>query len=329
MMISSAGGWRRSCTSAPETDWRPCRPGHSPAPAGTVSGVRPRLTAVALAAALALLVTGCDFRLMTPPRSGSVRYRDAVFTELTKTADITYGRATTVDGKDQDLQLDVYEPKADTVTRRPAIIWVHGGGFSKGDKTSTEIVDQASTFAKQGYVTVSISYRLAPVGCSVIGPECITAIGDAWHDAQAAVRFLRANADTYGIDVGRIAIGGSSAGAITALNVAYGADNVGTSGNPGYSSKVRAAVSLSGAAILTNPDPGEPAALLFHGTADKTVPYAWAETTITDARTAGLIVESTTWNGDGHVPYGKHRDQILRETSNFLYYLLDAGRAAQ
>jgi acetyl esterase/lipase len=60
------------------------------------------------------------------------------------------------------------------------------------------------------------------------------------HDAQAAVRWLRANAATYRLDPSRIAIGGSSAGAITAMMVSYNAVDPGSSGNPGYPSDVAA-----------------------------------------------------------------------------------------
>ena len=41
----------------------------------------------------------------------------------------------------------------DTITQRPAIVWVHGGGFKNGDKSSPEIVEQANVFAKKGYVS--------------------------------------------------------------------------------------------------------------------------------------------------------------------------------
>ena len=52
------------------------------------------------------------------------------------------------------------------------------------------------------------------------------------------MRFLRKNATTYKIDPDRIAIGGSSAGAITALQVGANSEDPGTSGNPGFSSAV-------------------------------------------------------------------------------------------
>jgi acetyl esterase/lipase len=292
--------------------------------------VRRRLVVPAFAAALCLLATSCELRLVSPPGSGKVRYRDAVFTEVEKTADITYGGAARRDdGIRQSLELDTYEPVGDDVTKRPVLILVHGGGFNTGTKESPELVDEANTFAKQGYLVASIEYRLSKVGCSSIGDECIRSIEDAWHDAQAAVRFFRRYASTYGVDTKRIAIAGTSAGAITALNVAYGADVHGGSGNPGYSGVVQAAVSLSGAAILTNPDPDEPPTLLFHGTKDDRVPYDWAKSTAVKAERAGDHLELVTWEGDGHVPYVKHRTEILTQTSNFLWWTLDLAHAAR
>jgi carboxylesterase type B len=215
------------------------------------------------------------------------------------------------------------------VTDRPAIVWVHGGSFRAGDKTSPEIVDEATTFAKKGFVNVSINYRLSPNGCTTVSAECLTAIVDAKHDAQAAVRFLRARADDYGVDEDRIAIGGTSAGAITALNVGYGPEDVGDSGNPGFASTVRAAVSLSGARILTTANPGEAAALLFHGTEDTLVPYQWALDTVAEAQAAGLLAFLTTFEGAGHVPYTQNRTTILDQTTNFLYWTLDLTHAAR
>jgi acetyl esterase/lipase len=278
---------------------------------------------------VALVTTGCY--LVTPPGPAPLRYRDAVFANVTKTSNVTYGSAVDQQGQTVTLKLDVYSPTGDTVTSRPAIVWVHGGSFSGGDKSSPELVDESNVFAMKGYVNVSINYRLSPSGCSASAPSgsCVQAIIDAQHDAQAAVRFLRANAATYGVDTNRIAIGGTSAGAITALNVGYNPDDPGNSGNPGQSSAVRGAVSLSGAKILGAAGPGDSSSLLFHGTADPLVPYQWAVNTINEARGAGLTAYLTTWEGAGHVPYTAHRIEILNQTRNFLYWELDLAHAPQ
>jgi acetyl esterase/lipase len=206
---------------------------------------------------------------------------------------------------------------------------VHGGGFSGGDKTSGELVDESNVFSKKGYVNVSIDYRLLAAGCSAGGPTsgCLTAITDAQHDAQAAVRFLRKNAATYRVDPDRIAIGGSSAGAITALQVGANSEDPGVSGNPGFSSAVKGAVALSGAKLLGPAmSAGDAAELMFHGTNDNLVPYQWAVNTQNEAKAAGLLSYLTTYQGEGHVPYN-HRDEILLQTSNFLYGVLDLANA--
>lgn len=278
---------------------------------------RPLLVLVAFA----LFLTSCE-QLVAPQTPGTLRYRDDVFTSVGVTKDIVYGSAVTQQGATIDLLLDVYEPAGDTVTQRPLIVFMHGGGFSVGSKTSGEIVDQAGVFAKKGFVTASINYRLTPGGCSSAIPtlECITAIAHALLDAQAAVAYLRTNATTYDIDTTRIAVAGSSAGAITATNVAFSNDDP--------SSSVRAAVSLSGAAVLATPDPGDAPVLLFHGTADGIVPYAWAQTTVANATANGVRAVLTTWNGDGHVPYTQHRKEIHDQTRNFLFWHMDLANAA-
>src|SRR5665811_1763523 len=85
-------------------------------------------------------------------------------------------------------------------------------------------------------------------GCSQPGdPSCLVAIREALEDAQTAVRFLRAQAAKFGIDPTRIAIGGSSAGAVTAVNVGYASLTTRATGSHrGFSSAVEAVQSLSG-----------------------------------------------------------------------------------
>ena len=89
---------------------------------------------------------------------------------------------------------------------------------------------------------------------------------------------------------------------------------------------------MSGAAILAGGGSigvGDAPSLLFHGTNDPLVPYAWAQNTWTAANNAGLDSFLTTWPGAGHVPYATFKTQIINQTTNFLYGELDLANAAQ
>jgi acetyl esterase/lipase len=273
-------------------------------------------------AVLAVLAAGCDWPNIAPPGTAPVRYRDPIFNAVTVTSNITYGTAINLEKKTVTLQLDMYQPTGDKITARPAIVWVHGGSFCCGTKTSPELVDEATTFSKEGYLNVSIDYRLESPGCSGSASNCVPAIQEAAADAQTAVRFLRTNAVTYGVDPNRIAIGGSSAGAITALNVGY-------SSSEDPSARVRAAVSLSGAQLAVGTvSAGDAPALDFHCTTDPLVSYSWAVSTINSAKALGLDAFLESWNETCHVPYAEHRQQILDQSRNFLWWEMDLAHAS-
>jgi predicted esterase len=281
-----------------------------------------RRVSVLIATVLVIVASGCDWPNIIPPGDAPVRYRDPVFSSVSIRSNVTYGSAVNLESQTITLQLDVYQPTGDALKSRPAMVWVHGGSFCCGSKTSPELVDEATTFAKEGYLNVSIDYRLESPGCSGSFSNCIAAIQEAAADAQTAVRFLRANAAQYRIDPNRIAIGGSSAGAVTALNVGYS-----SSENP--SASVRAAVSLSGAhAVVGTISPGDVPALDFHCTTDLVVPYQLAVNTIDAAKAEGLDAFLESWNETCHVPYAEHRQQILDQSRNFLWWEMDLAHAA-
>jgi predicted esterase len=272
----------------------------------------------------AVIAAGCDWPNIAPPGSEPLRYRDAVFDAVNVTKNVTYGTAVNVENQTITLQLDLYQPQGDTVMRRPAIVWVHGGSFCCGDKTEGDLVDEATTFSEEGYVNVSINYRLESPGCTGTFSNCASAIEEAFQDAQTAVLFVRAHASTYRIDPNRIAIGGTSAGAITALNVGYSSSEDPAAG-------VRAAVSLSGARIGVGGvgaiSTGDAPALDFHCTTDPLVPYSWAVSTIDTAQSLGLDAFLESWDATCHAPYVQHRQQILDQTRNFLWWEMDLAHA--
>lgn len=227
----------------------------------------------------------------TPCQSG--RYASDVYSNVTLTSDIVYGSNVSFSGATTSLTLDFYEPAADTSAARPLIIWVHGGSFQFGTKTDVDVQELSNRFAKKGYACASINYRLGFFPVDSV--NAIKAVLRATQDLKASIRFFykdRATTNAYKIDTTRIFIGGSSAGAITALHVGYLdqdceiADYIdgtnlaalggmeGASGNPGYSAKVAGVINLCGAlGRYSWIEAGDIPLVSVHGTADATVKY--------------------------------------------------------
>ncbi len=143
---------------------------------------------------------------------------------------------------DRAEKLDLYLPVAPASGKRsPAVVWIHGGGWTGGVKTENRAKEICTTLAAAGYVAVSVDYKL----------------GDgAWptnlHDCKNAVRFLRAHAVKYQLDPDRIAVAGGSAGGHLALMVGFTGDQPefepagAATPYPGVSSQVRAVIDLYG-----------------------------------------------------------------------------------
>ncbi len=281
------------------------------------------LVALALGATL---LAGCT--VPRPPGDGTLRYRDQVFSAVTTTTDLTYGSAPGADGNPETLKLDLYQPSGDTAAKRPALVWVHGGGFTTGDKSSGRA--RATFFARLGYVAVSINYRLlSPDGCGGNPnptPVCQNAALEAQHDAQAAVRWLRANAATYRIDPDRIAMAGASAGAVTSVLAATHSEDPGSSGNPGYPSNIRAAVSVSGG-TPTNEliDAGDAPTLFIHGTEDNVVPFEWAVQNAAAMYNLGILTVLEPLEGAGHGLAAEYGALINEQSDYFLWFAMDLG----
>jgi dienelactone hydrolase len=291
-----------------------------------VNGWRKGLAALVTVLGVAL-ISGCT--LPQPPGAAPLRYRDQVFTNVTVTSNLQYGSAPNAQGAAVPLLLDMYRPTGDTQRSRPALVWVHGGSFSQGDKKNIVPVDVANTFAKLGYVVVSINYRLLGSDCIDNPSDCALAAIEAKRDAQAAVRWLRANAATYGIDPTRIGVGGESAGAITATLVGLFSEDVGSSGNPGWPSTVRGFVSISGGLPSGGlASAGDAPGVFFHGSADNVVPSSWSVNTAIEMLNAGVPAWLQIQDGAGHVPWAQYRTLYLEQADWFFYLTLDLAHAA-
>ena len=151
----------------------------------------PRRTAVALALALAVGVgalAACEPAPPPGPRCngvGNVRHADQ--------------RYAATAGVPADLQsLDVYEPTIDEeCPPAPMVVYVHGGGWSAGDKAN-QIVHKVDLFAQRaGWVFASVNYRLSPRPIDLDDPDAVRSPTHA-QDVADAVAWLRANAERFG-----------------------------------------------------------------------------------------------------------------------------------
>jgi predicted esterase len=287
----------------------------------------------------------------------SGRFTTEQFTYVTST--VTYGQAVDYLGKNQTLQMDINVPAVDTLAYRPLIIYCHGGGFTSGTRNSAWPNKFCQSFAKRGYVTASIDYRLG------IGPngdaDVMSAQIRAVQDAKAAVRYFKQTAieqgNPYRIDTAQIYIAGESSGGILALQMGYLRseadfsevgdpsllDNLngieGTTTLP-YSSKIAGVISLSGAILdldwLNN---STLPVIMVHGSNDTVIPYKkgivspYTTTPLygsfcIDSASVSLKVNSAlyTFKGAGTAPYiasNTYADSTINYVAQHLYGLID------
>jgi acetyl esterase/lipase len=241
------------------------------------------------------------------PASG--RYIDPVFDDVDVSIDIPYRDTQDSEGSPVTLHLDMYEPAGDTEQSRPVMVWIHGGGFVLGDKSV--MAPYAEEFARRGYVGVSLQYRLRPGFAGA--EELVDAVLDAYDDTFAAVQWLRDNAAEHRIDPAAISVGGISAGAVNAFNLAY---LPGDWDRPDPSN-VAAAVPISGLTIGV-PQPDDPPVIAFHGSADMVVDFQHALNACAGARAAGLRFDLVVYNGAGHEIGATQFDDIVQRTADFL-----------
>lgn len=177
-------------------------------------GCRSRVQRVAAGVALLMIITASESRASEVLR------------------DIEYA---VVD--DHRLLLDLYRPDPGRHERPPLIVWVHGGAWRSGSRSSMPL---AALVEQHGYAIASVDYRLSPVA----------PFPAQLHDLKAAIRFLRGEAGEYGYDASKVVIAGASAGGHLAAHVGV------TNGHPalegtvgdhdGQSSTVHAVIDLYG-----------------------------------------------------------------------------------
>jgi hypothetical protein len=295
------------------------------------------------------LVFFCSALMFAQNLNAQQRYHDFVFDSIT---------ISTVKFSDTfNLLMDVYQPYGDSLCRRPVLVLAHGGSFISGTRADDNaVVTLCQNFAKRGYVTVSIDYRLGSALNMIDSSYAENEVLQAISDGKAAVRYLRKDAyttNTFRIDTNLISCGGNSAGGVLFMHYIY-ITNInqtspalqtiiannggleGNSGNPGYSSEVNAVLSLAGG--LNDPNfivPGDKPVAHFQGSADNVVPYVCglAEQGAIPVRLCGLgslnqpyitnnvIHVSKVYPGAGHVPWQSNTAEMTEVDSmsaNFL-----------
>lgn len=211
---------------------------------------------------------------------------------------------------DSELSLHVFAPEGPAGAPRPAVMVIHGGGWTIGEAAWAFPV--AQHFAELGAVGVAVEYRLSD------GEE-VTPL-DAMADARDAIRWLRRRAQPLGVDPDRVAIYGWSAGGhLGASSAIFSEPSEPDSGDarPDALVLVSPAVSLSGSAYFerlllgraearsASPDEhvraGLPPTLILQGDVDTVTPLPGAERFCRRLREAGNHCELRVYEGYGHL----------------------------
>ena len=229
----------------------------------------------------------------------NIRYLDEVFNQVSKTEDVVYGNSPDLpfiflfewNTFDSDLDMDIYEPAGDTLSSRPAIVFIHTGAFFSGHNELDDVVDLSIAAAKRGYVSFNINYRLGLNILSTYSGE--RAVYRGMQDASAAIRHIREHHQDYNVDPNNIFIWGSSAGSFIGLHLAYSQDDerpestYGTNSDPDlgcidcegnnyqHDSKPKALISCWGAIgdLDWIDEQDNIPTLMFHGDLDPIVPF--------------------------------------------------------
>ena len=192
-----------------------------------------------------------------------------------------------IEGSDT-LRLDRYVGPNATKEKQPVVLFAFGGGFRGGDRASTDYHAYFEFLARQGYTVISTDYRTT---LKNLDPQQVTgpldfmqalqvAIQTAVSDLYTATHYVIDHAEAWQIDPQRIVLSGSSAGAISVLQAEYQLCHA-EEGIPllpkdfHYAGVVAFAGAIADVSAPTWPKQPCPI-LLFHGDADRTVPYRQA-----------------------------------------------------
>jgi hypothetical protein len=229
----------------------------------------------------------------TNPYCDGIRYKNQIFSSTIVSSGIQYGQNTGYCGENYNLLMDIYQPEGDTATSRPVLFVNYGGSFINGTRTDGYVVDICQDFAKRGFVTCAIDYRVFALCNFPDSAIMLDVVVKAVGDQKAGIRFMREHAAEYKVDTNFVFLSGVSAGGILALHTAY-IDNTsevpayvssiidangGIEGNSStnfqFSSSVQGVWNMSGGLHKKEwLDANDPLLISIHETQDPTVPYA-------------------------------------------------------
>jgi acetyl esterase/lipase len=236
-----------------------------------------------------------------------------------------------------DLKLDIYNKVGHTGTA-PLIIFVHGGSWSGGNKRDYKLY--TIPFARKGYITASIQYRLS--GVAKFPAQLL--------DVNDAIKFLKRNAADYHIDASKIIlVGGSAGGHLVLLSAYSNLDDFNKNGADGITAEVQAIVDIYGPTDITieglrdlksleklmgksydeavatykecSPinyvSKNAPPTLIFHGTIDSLVPVAQSDVLNDTLTSLGVPVYYHRIDG------WPHAMDVSVEVNDYLKYYME------
>jgi len=245
-----------------------------------------------------------------------------------------------------ELKLYLFRPRDHSNTeRRPAIVFFFGGGWQRGSPAQFE--PQCKYLTDLGMVAITADYRVASRH-GIQADSCVA-------DAKSAIRWLRKNSESLGIDASRIVASGGSAGGHLALSTAL---------LPGFEEpgEDQSISSVPNALVLFNPGvmlapvegkewsrleelqerlgtdaesispihhvkEGLPPTIIFHGKADQIVPYWTVELFTVKMKQAGNVCTLLGYEGKGHGFFnyragdGEAFTSTMKSTEEFLRHL--------
>jgi acetyl esterase/lipase len=283
------------------------------------------------------------FTLALPVREQGAATSQSGAKSVSVEENVSYG---SVNGA--DLRLDIYKPADSPAAIHPAVLLIHGGGWTDLDKSTMRGMGQV--LARSGFVAFSANYRLFRGGENPWPAQL--------DDVQRAVRWLRANAAKYGVNPERIGAFGHSAGA--QLAALLGMEDTRVNSDPAlakYSSRVQAVVDVSGptdftaehnaegvgflasflgASYAAHPEvwreaspafhvlKGDAPFLIVHGTQDQSVPLSQSQELFDKLQSGGVPVSFVKVNDVHTFQTPEARRRLAVETLAFFHRYLTA-----